>query len=136
LRDLNAIHHLEKVVFNEDAWPVFDLFANLIMPGTIRLKALAGKTIIGFVCAEENWFEKNTSITTIGVDPAYRRRGVARALMNSIQARISRKIIRLSVRVSNLGAIQLYEELGYIKKKTRQQYYSDGEDAFEMEKFL
>jgi ribosomal-protein-alanine N-acetyltransferase len=133
---LNALNHLEKVVFKEDAWPVFDLFANLLMPGTIRLKAQVGDSIVGFICVEQNWFEKNASITTVGVDPGYRRQGVARAMMNSVEEQITRKIIRLSVRVSNLGAIHLYEELGYFKRKTRQRYYADGEDAFEMEKLI
>lgn len=128
------LNHLEKMVFKQDAWPVIDLFAILLSPGTFHLKAQAGKSIVGFISAEENLFEKNASITTVGVDPAYRRMGIARALMNSIEERIHRRAIRLCVRISNNGAINLYEELGYRKIKTRQQYYADGEDAYEMEK--
>jgi ribosomal-protein-alanine N-acetyltransferase len=134
LSDLIALDHLEKVVFKQDAWPVIDLFTILLMPGTFHFKAVADDRIIGFISAEENLFEKNATITTVGVDPAYRRLGVARVLMNSIEERINRKIIRLCVRISNQGAINLYEELGYQKKRTRQRYYADGEDAFEMEK--
>lgn len=134
LSDLNALNHLEKVVFKEDAWPVVDLITVLLIPGTIHLKAQAGKNIIGFICAEENLFERNASITTVGIDPGYRRQGIARSLMKSIEERVTRKIIRLCVRVSNLGAQNLYEELGYRKKRTRQRYYADGEDAFDMEK--
>ncbi|MEI8131648.1 MAG: N-acetyltransferase [Leptolinea sp.] len=134
LSDLNALNHLEKVVFKEDAWPVVDLITVLLIPGAIHLKAQAGKNIIGFICAEENLLERNASITTVGVHPAYRRQGIARSLMKSIEERIARKIIRLCVRVSNYGALDLYEELGYHKKRTRQRYYADGEDAFEMEK--
>jgi ribosomal-protein-alanine N-acetyltransferase len=104
------------------------------MPGTFHLKALADQRIIGFISAEQNLFEKNATITTVGVDPAYRRMGVARSLMTSIEGRIKRRIIRLCVRISNQGAINLYEELGYQKRKTRKRYYADGEDAFEMEK--
>ena len=131
---MNALNHLEKVVFKEDAWPVVDLITVLLIPGTIHLKAQAGNKIIGFICAEENLFEKNANITTVGVDPGYRRQGIARSLMKSIEDRVTRKIIRLCVRVSNHGAQNLYEELGYRKKRTRQRYYADGEDAFDMEK--
>jgi ribosomal protein S18 acetylase RimI-like enzyme len=131
---LNALNQLEKVVFKEDAWPVIDLMTNFLIPGTIHLKAHVGNSIIGFISAEQNLFAKNATITTVGVDPAYRRRGVARAMMISIEERIHRKIIKLSVRTSNQMAINLYEELGYRKKRTRQRYYYDGEDAFEMEK--
>jgi [ribosomal protein S18]-alanine N-acetyltransferase len=134
LNDLIALDHLEKAVFKQDAWPVIDLFTIFLMPGTFHLKALADQRIIGFISAEENLFEKNATITTVGVDPDYRRMGVARALMKSIEERIHRGIIRLCVRISNQGAINLYEELGYHKKRTRQRYYADGEDAFEMEK--
>jgi ribosomal-protein-alanine acetyltransferase len=131
---LSALNQLEKVVFKEDAWPVIDLMTNFLIPGTIHLKAHVGNSIIGFISAEQNLFAKNATITTVGVDPAYRRRGVARAMMISIEERIHRKIIKLSVRTSNQMAINLYEELGYRKIRTRQRYYSDGEDAFEMEK--
>jgi ribosomal-protein-alanine N-acetyltransferase len=134
LSDLNALNNLEKAVFKQDAWPVIDLIAILLLPGTFHLKAQVGKNIIGFIAAEENFFEKNATINTVGVDGAYRRQGVARALMKSIEECINRRIIRLCVRVSNQGAINLYEELGYRKKRTQFHYYNDGEDAFEMEK--
>jgi [ribosomal protein S18]-alanine N-acetyltransferase len=134
LKDLIPLNRLEKRVFKEDAWPVVELFTLLVFPGTIHLKAEDGERMIGFISAEENWFDRSSSITNVGVDPEYRRQGVATALMKKIESLFKRKIIRLSVRVSNHDAIHLYQTLGYKIIKTRQRYYSDGEDAFEMEK--
>ncbi|HEX7556922.1 MAG TPA: N-acetyltransferase [Leptolinea sp.] len=134
LKDLNALKKLEKLVFKEDAWPVIDLLAVLLLPGYIHLKAQVGNAIVGFISVEENIFEKTAWITTVGVDPAYRRQGIGRAMVLAVEKLYRRPLISLCVRVSNLGAIQLYENLGYRKKRTRRKYYADGEDAFEMKK--
>lgn len=128
------MHELEKKIFTTDAWPLIDLLSLFVIPGSLQLKAIAGNRIIGFIAAEESFLEKHATITTVGVDPDFRRMGVATALMDNMEQRINRKIIRLCVRVTNQGAITLYEKLGYQIGRTRKRYYSDGENAIEMEK--
>jgi ribosomal-protein-alanine N-acetyltransferase len=74
-------------------------------------------------------------LTTIGVAPEHRRRGLAQMLLVHLEKALSEKgvsTIVLEVRVSNLAARRLYEKCGYVAVKTISQYYSDGEDCLLM----
>ena len=54
-------------------------------------------------------------LTTIGVAPEHRRRGLAERILNHIEDKLRRKdvgTIMLEVRVSNYGAQQLYRRIG------------------------
>ena len=67
------------------------------------------------------------------VHPAYRRLGIARKLLDAVleeARRIGLLRATLEVRVSNDGAIALYEEAGFVTVAMRRGYYQDtGEDA-------
>lgn len=71
-------------------------------------------------------------ITNICVKEEYRRQGFGKMLMEAIikEAR-QRKLysLTLEVRVSNIGAIKLYENFGFKSAGVRPKYYPDGEDA-------
>lgn len=75
-------------------------------------------------------------IMNVAVDPRHRRRGIARCLLNELFARTADSAMRgytLEVRVSNAGAIRLYEELGFSIRGRRRGYYTDNrEDALVM----
>ena len=70
----------------------------------------------------------------IAVDPDRRRQGIARALLDGMLDRAGHDAnYTLEVRVSNTGAIALYERYGFRTVGTRRHYYSDnGEDALIM----
>lgn len=134
LRDLNTLKQLEDEVFKDDAWPVLDILYVLLMPGTVNIKAVSGRKIVGFITAEEPMFENHAGINSLGVSLDFRRQGVGIALMRAAEKRLKRTRIRLCVRQSNEGAIDLYVKLGYRKVEVRHQYYTDGEDAYVMMK--
>jgi len=75
-------------------------------------------------------------IMNVAVDRRHRRRGIARCLLNELFARTADAAMRgytLEVRVSNAGAIRLYEELGFVARGHRRGYYTDNrEDALIM----
>jgi len=78
-------------------------------------------------------------LTTIGVAPEHRRRGLATKLLNHLDEVLRIKgvsTIVLELRVSNQGARQLYNEAGYSLVNRLTKYYSDGEDCFLMVKSL
>jgi ribosomal-protein-alanine acetyltransferase len=78
-------------------------------------------------------------ITTIGVAPEHRRRGLARQLILHAEESLRKKgitLIRLEVRVSNVAAQSLYRQLGYAIVQRLNQYYTNGEDGFLMVKSL
>lgn len=135
-RDFVDLYRLEKVVFEQDAWPWFDLLVVLTFPGFVRLKAVANGLMIGFVAGELHRGDGAGWIVTLGVLPEYRRRGVGHALLRQCEYQLNSKRIRLCVRKSNLPALKLYQQEGYVIYTTWLNYYHGGEDALVLEKIL
>jgi ribosomal protein S18 acetylase RimI-like enzyme len=134
LRDLPGVYRLERVCFTEDAWSLPDVLATLVWPGMIRLRARSGKRLIGFVMGEPAWRPGISMITTIGVDPAFQRRGVGAALLARCEALLPGSRIRLTVREDNAVAIRLYARFGYRKLSRLPDYYRRGQAGLLMEK--
>lgn len=91
--------------------------------------------VVGYVCLWEIGDEVH--ITNIAVHPDFRRRGIARTLLNHIlddARRRSLRVVALEVRPSNQEARKLYESYGFRVVGRRKGYYYDtGEDALVME---
>lgn len=75
-------------------------------------------------------------VVSIAVMEAYRRRGIATALMlramRNAAVEYGATECFLEVRVSNEPALRLYSKLGFRKTRRIVGYYMDGEDAWEM----
>ncbi len=74
-------------------------------------------------------------VTTIGVAPEYRRKGLARLMMHEVERSFAARgvqTIRLEVRIGNHSAQVLYEQLGYTVVQRMQRYYSNGDDGYLM----
>lgn len=74
-------------------------------------------------------------VLRVAVYPAFRRKGLARALMQETLAQAAAlgvEKIFLDVRTSNVAAIALYEGFGFEKIGLRKKYYENGEDAYTM----
>ncbi len=135
LRDLGPLRQLEQECFGADAWPLIDLIGALTIPGVIRLKAVRPDgQMIGFAACHRDPQEGVVWVATIGVSAAYRRMGVASALLRACEARAGLPRMRLSVRVSNEEAIRLYRKFGYYRVDLWPRYYAGGEDALVLEK--
>jgi ribosomal protein S18 acetylase RimI-like enzyme len=134
LRDLNALRHVEKVCFPQDAWPLLDLIGVLTFPNVVRLKAVDGAQMVGFIAGDIRHAESVSWIATVGVLPEYRGRGIGARLLEECESRLPFNIIRLCVRQSNDSAIRLYKRFGYAITNQWKNYYTDGEAALVMEK--
>ncbi|MCU0239253.1 MAG: ribosomal protein S18-alanine N-acetyltransferase [Pyrinomonadaceae bacterium] len=78
-------------------------------------------------------------ITTIGIAPEHRRRGLANLLLTHIESSLLKREINtivLEVRVSNIAAQSLYRSLGYAMLQRINKYYTNGEDGYMMMKSL
>lgn len=133
-RDLNALRKLEHACFDKDAWSFLDLLAVLTFPEVVRLKAVEDGQMVGFVAGDPRPSEGFAWIATIGVDPHYQRRGIGRAMLRAAEGQLKTPRVRLTVRMSNQGAITLYEQEGYHTVDIWKGYYNDGEDGLVMEK--
>ena len=134
LRDLGSLRHVEQACFPKDAWPLLDLIAVLTWPDVVRFKAIEGDLMVGFIAGDPRSSENLAWIATIGVLPEYQRRGIGRALLRACEEKLPQKRIRLCVRVSNEGAIEMYRQEGYVSVDTWEKYYNDKESAMVMEK--
>ena len=116
---------------SEDAFRVREL-ARAILPGageprlaeTWAARDEAGR-VVGWL--EERLVASELYVLGVGVDPAWRRRGVATALVRACLVRAS--IVHLEVRASNAAARRLYAGLGFDEVGLRARYYADGDDA-------
>jgi ribosomal protein S18 acetylase RimI-like enzyme len=134
LRDLNALRRLERICFEKDSWPLFDLIAVLTFPDVVRLKAMEDNKMVGFIAGDPRPSQGFSWIATIAVLPDYRRKGIGRALLHACEAQLRTPRLRLSVRATNQSAITLYEQEGYRTLDIWKAYYNDGENAIVMEK--
>ena len=128
------MRELEKICFGRDAWPWIDTLAALTFPETVRLKAVAGEQVVGFIIGDRRRLKRTGWIASIGVHPNYRRRGIGRNLLTMCEDLLAMPRIRLSLRPSNEAALHLYKQAGYVPIDTWKRYYRDGEDAIIMEK--
>ena len=124
---------LEKLCFSLP-WPEELLRRALADPHQLWLGAVAGGRLLGYAGMQTVLDEGY--VDNIAVDPAFRRRGVASALLGRMleQARATGlAFLTLEVRESNLGAIALYERFGFRRVGRRRGYYEKPrEDAILM----
>lgn len=134
LRDLSGLRNLEQECFGNDSWPLLDIIAALSLPGEVRLKAIVGELMVGFVGGSPHHKEGMGWITTIGVKEEYRRMGIGRALLDACEEKMAVPCIRLTVRRTNVEAIEMYSRAGYVQVDFWRKYYPSGEDAYVYEK--
>lgn len=81
-------------------------------------------------------WSKVVHIAKVGVVPSYRRRGIARALMNNAiqRARDDHRAtsVTLFVKTTNEPAMTLYTSLGFQTESLIEDYYGDGVHAYKM----
>ena len=124
-----AVAALESQVMGSDAWNEALVADELPRPDRVWWAAYEGEALAGYA---GGWIvDGQVQILKVGVDPAMRRRGIARGLLARVAADardLGASSCSLEVRAGNAGAQALYAALG-----VRPRYYSDGEDAVIME---
>ncbi len=127
--DLDLLMELDAQAAGERAWPESAWRAVLTTSDATVLLALKD-VALGFLAVR--WIVDEGHVQTLGVVAEARRQGVAGALLDEGE-RLGR--IRgvcawlLEVRSDNLGAIMLYENVGYAEVGRRPRYYACGADA-------
>ena len=79
--------------------------------------------------------DRTGHVTTLGVAPEHRRRGIAGRMLAKVEEGFRRRdvsTVRLEVRSVNTGAQQLYRNLGYTVTQRLPRYYSNGGDGLMM----
>ena len=125
-----AVAALEAVAMGSDAWAAHLVADELGHRDRTWWIAEASGQLVGY--AGGLVVDGDLQVLKIAVDPAQRRRGIARALLERVaeDARnLGASSCSLEVRASNAGAQAFYESLGMQNVGMRPRYYSDREDA-------
>lgn len=95
--------------------------------------ARVGKTVIGAAVVVTDVEAMHTSVLSLAVESRYRRTGLGRRLMCGALAQQAAhaRTVSLEVRVENLGARALYEQLGFRIRRRMRKYYADGAAGLE-----
>lgn len=106
-------------------------------PRTLSYQAVSAEgQMVGFIFVMVNT-EGVGHITTVGVAPEHRRRGIAGRLLTHLDGVLKAKGINtvvLEVRVGNTAAQQLYNQHGFTVTQRIPSYYNNGEDGYLMMK--
>src|SRR5512133_606001 len=135
LRDLNSIEEIERSSY-PTPWSRSMFASELAKPSSLCLGAFEPETgkLIGYLIISR--YVDAWHVMNVAVAPDHRRQGIASLLLTrlfELTAGRSRRGYTLEVRVSNAGAIKLYEELGFCARGVRRGYYTDNrEDALIM----
>jgi ribosomal-protein-alanine N-acetyltransferase len=129
--DLPAVISVERRSF-PTPWSLAMFVLELSKPSGICLAASVGDEPRGYVICSR--YDQVWHLMNIAVAPESRRGGVAGALMRRLFEEAGGVLpFTLEVRVSNRGAIGMYERFGFRSAGVRPRYYHDnGEDALIM----
>ena len=77
-------------------------------------------------------------VAMLAVDKAQRRKGIGQGLVERVMATMAERCyaIELEAEHVNVGAIKLYERLGFVRTHRMRRYYLNGSDAFKLKKVL
>ena len=127
---VSQIAHLEAQSFS-DPWSEKSIASELENPLSLWLVAEENGQVWGYVGSQTVLDESD--MMNVAVDPGFRRQGIARALIETLIAELSKmgsRCLRLEVRVSNENARALYARMGFQQLGLRKNYYHNPkEDA-------
>ncbi len=135
LEDVEAVARLERECLGADAWSraLVDEGVAGRLPTVSYLVAETGGRVVGHAVVSSAG--EVAELQRIAVDAAYRRQGVARALLDSAvrgAAGTEAERLLLEVREDNDAALAFYARAGFAEVDRRRRYYRDGATAVVM----
>lgn len=132
---IEQIADLERLCF-ADPWSSSSIASELSNPLSLWVVAMDGKKLAGYVGSQSvmGWAD----MMNLAVDPLYRRKGVAKELIDQLVFRLKENkvtCLTLEVRASNAPAISLYTQMDFAEVGRRPGYYhKPKEDALILRK--
>ena len=131
LDDLDDVERIERASY-PTPWSRAMFASELAKPSALSTGAFAADgSLVGYLILSR--YVDAWHVMNVAVDPDRRRNGIASLLLDHLFAQTeadARRGYTLEVRMSNLGAIALYERFGFRSRGVRRGYYTDNrEDA-------
>lgn len=138
-KQLKEVWKLNQRCFtNGENYPKTTLNYLLSAPNTLSYRTVTPTDeMVGFIFVTVQ--DGTAHLTTIGIAPEHRRRGLAQMLINHVESALRQReinMICLEVRVNNFSAQKLYRQLDFAVMQRLNAYYNNGEDGFLMVKSL
>ena len=134
-RHVTQVAELEKLCFH-DPWSEKSIAGELNNLLSLWVVAVDDDRVVGYVGSQTVCGESD--MMNIAVHPDYRRRGIARSLVEYLIRELANRgseCLTLEVRSSNASAQALYEMLGFQQVGLRKNYYRNPrEDALILRK--
>lgn len=128
--DVDVLVALEAALFGPDAWSRDLVLSELEGAGRAAWVAECAGLLVGYAVTLSR--EEVVDLQRIGVHAAYRRTGVATALLDAAVHRARQDggdRMLLEVSADNAGALAFYGAHGFEEIDRRRRYYRDGSDA-------
>lgn len=136
VQDAARCAELEAQLFpGDDPWPERAFLAELAAKHIRYVAARADDLLVGYAGIARLGRKKpyEYEIHTVGVDPAYHRRGIGRRMVAELLDYACDGTVFLEVRTDNDAAIALYQSFGFVTVGLRKRYYrASGADAYTM----
>ena len=140
LKQIDEVYELDKRCFAHGEVYTYETFQKLLTDERCLAYRIvdAQDKMAGFIITllEE---DGTAHITTVGVAPEQRRRGLAYRLLRRVEGAYQRRginILRLEVRAGNFSARHLYTRAGFYTTQKLPRYYSNGGDGVLMVKAI
>lgn len=135
--DIKTMVDIERAIYGNAPWSHAAFQIELRRPqDRLYLVVTDDNLVVGFIGMAVDWYRLDLHITNVGISPAYQRMGIGTYLIGTAinYARHTQlHSVSLEVRVHNLNARKLYEQLGFRERKIKHHYYLDNhEDAVDM----
>lgn len=137
-QDIKTMVEIERAIYGTAPWSYTAFQIELRRPhDRLYLVIVDDGRVVGFIGMAVDWYRLDLHITNIGVTPGYQHKGIGTYLISTAlnYARHTQlHSVSLEVRVHNLVARKLYEQLGFREREIKHRYYLDNhEDAVDME---
>lgn len=131
--DLLALHALQRRCFSEQqAYGVPTLLLLHLWPRAYIFTAWSGDRLAGSVVGDLH--EGQGRILNLCVDPAFRRRGIAKLLLETVENVLGADDVTLMVEDKNTAAQELYRSTGYLPVADLRNYYGKNRHGILMQK--
>jgi ribosomal-protein-alanine N-acetyltransferase len=131
LEDLNRLYDLEKEIFKNDTFALKKEAIKYHLQRNLIYKIEINGSLAGYIL----WLnrKKYFRLYSLAISKKFQNQGLAKRLLDYSFEHLKEKSFSLEVKVSNTGAIKLYEKFGFKIKKVLENYY-ENEDGYLMEK--
>lgn len=125
LEDIEQVYDLEKSIFSIP-WSKNSFESSVKNKNTLFIVAEEEGEILGYLGMYI--FSDEADISNVAVSKQYRRQHIAKQMMDDILLKAQAagvKHVTLEVRETNVAAITLYENMGFVEAGIRKNYYEE-----------